>query len=563
MGIPKGYVEVADESIPAGYAEVPSGPVAPEPAPISPVEGASPWEAGQVPAASETRPMVRPMAQGAVGGLVGLATGSPIAAGAAGALTGAGVDVLYGKKPDPNEVGWDAALGIGLPLGGTAYKSTIGPAIQKTAGKAAMGLYESAAKILPSITSEERSKRVLTALRDRILPVGQKSIDQLDSFTKEMDDIVGVALTKRTVAGDMIATGDIKKAARAKLAQMESGSIFGEDTVKSLKSELSAIDALPDYITPSKALTYRKDLNRRLTGYFERSKKSGLTTVENAENTFIADTRKNLNNSIYDLIPELRELGKRESEIIGLKQTVERATNQIGNKDILSIGSLVVGGLAEGAARLDEPHSSTYRAATAGAAGMLAYSILSRPNVKAQIAFQLAKIGKLTTASPTTLELIGMTKESAMAWAPRLKALNAAPAGQLPWRTVDESFVKGVPAKYPVAANMGETIPGNAGPSRDALLYDQGMDTANRIQRGYLGDAVPNAPPARTPFEEWIMQRDPSVKKLLTKQGMEVYDRIKAGHLGDVVTPLGPKAYLGEPFDTLGRGLTYKGKALK
>ena len=469
---------------------------------MAPIEGASPYSVGvgnapsEVPAASETRAMVRPMAQGAVYTGVTGATGSPIAGGAAAALTGAGVDVLYGKKPDPNEVGWDAALGIGLPTASAVWKSTIGPYAEKMAGKAAMGLYESAAKILPSMTSEERSKRILTALRDRILPVGQKSIDQLDKFTNEMDDIVGVALTKRTVLGDVIPTGNIKEAARAKLSQMESSSIFGADIAKSLRSELAAVEALPDYITPSKALTFRRDLNQRLNGYFERAKKSGLTNVESSENKFVADVRKNLNNNIYDLVPELRELGKRESEIIGLKQTVERATNRVGNKDILSIGSLIAGGLTESLASLDEGHSSVYRKATYGAAGMLTYSILSRPNVKARIAFELAKSGKLVSASPSTLELIGLTRESAMAWQPRLKALKAAPT-VLESGIPDSSYVRGVPADVQKTGYLGETMPEMTGPSVRDQLMNQGMTVYDRIKRGYLGDVIPGRFPTK------------------------------------------------------------------
>lgn len=475
----------------------------PEPSPMSAIEGASPWAVGEVPAASETRQMVRPMVQGAAySGMYALTAvkgkpqGAAVAGGAAAALAGAGVDVLYGKKPDPNEVGWDAALGIGLPTAGAIWKSTVGPYAEKVAGKAAMGLYESAAKILPSVTGEERSKRILTALRDRILPVGQRSIDQLDKFTNEMDDIVGVALSKRTVAGDMISTSNIKDAARSKIAQMKSSSIFGADTAKSLKSELAAVDALPDYITPAKALTYRKDLNKRLTGYFERGKKSGLTTVESSENQFVADVRVNLNNNIYDLIPELRELGKRESAIIGLKQTVERATNRIGNRDILSIGSLVAGGLSESLATLDDKHSDVYRKATYGAGGMLIYSILSRPNVKAQIAFSLAKVGKLTTASPTTLELIGLTKESALKWQPRLKALNSAPTA-LGTGKADPSYVRGVPAEVQVTGDIGDVIPG-AAPSNAAeqlgrsvaersALWQSANPGVSAMERAYLG----------------------------------------------------------------------------
>lgn len=472
---------------------------------MPPIEGiwAEPGE--ELPTKDEIYPFARTAAQMSVGAPIWLG-GSPIAGGAASALAGVGVDILFGRVPDPEQVGTEAVLGMAVP-GGAAL---VGKGARKLSGKAAMGLYESAAKIFPSINLSERNQRIMTALRDRILPVGEKSIDTLAGFTREMDDIVGKGLNQRTVAGDMIPTKGIKDAARNKLASMERSNIFGEAGVPDvIRKKFAELESLPDHISPNKALEYRRTMNKELSGYFSKKQKSGLTSGESSDDAFTAEVRKQINDDIYGLIPELRELGKREAQIINLKQTVERATSRVGNRDVLSIGSLVAAGLGEGLGRADREHQGIYDQAKYGAAGLFVYSILSRPNVKARIAFALARVGGLANASDDTLTLIGLTREAAFKMQPKLRALKAPPTalpGEIP-----ESYVRGIPAEVQKTAYLGEEIPGPmhyAGDpaeiaARESRLSGTSWMSANpevsQIERAYLGwpykEPLPMLPP--------------------------------------------------------------------
>ena len=92
-------------------------------------------------------------------------------------------------------------------------------------------------------------------------------------------------------------------------------------------------------------------------------------------------------------------------------------------------------------------------------------------------------------------------------------------------------------------AYLGDVIPEDpaiAGAAREAATRKSGMDIFDRIQEGYLGDAIPNkANPEVTPYDEFVMDPKSGMtpSDQLERYGMEVADRIQRGPLGDVVEP--------------------------
>jgi len=84
-----------------------------EPYPMSDIAGAGAFPAGNVPTAREMKPYIRGAAQIAVGMPSVLA--HPLAGAAAIGLAGAGVDLLYGDKPEVAQVGGDVLGSAAFP----------------------------------------------------------------------------------------------------------------------------------------------------------------------------------------------------------------------------------------------------------------------------------------------------------------------------------------------------------------------------------------------------------------------------------------------------------------
>jgi len=253
----------------------------------------------------------------------------------------------------------------------------------------------------------------MTGLRDKILPVGKNSLDLLRGFADRMNAVVETNLLAKEMQGKYIATDKIKSAAADEISGIRSSNIFGNKSSAVADELISDLNQLPAYITPTKALEYRRDLNKKLTLYFNRKMSGTITAPESEATRVMARTRLAVNNGIYEIAPELKGLGKREADIINLSKSVERETARAGNRDILSIGALATGVGGELLAKTSPEHAKYGHVAATGAAGMLLYGILSRPNMKARVAFALAKAGRLNSASPTTLQMLGLSEQSA------------------------------------------------------------------------------------------------------------------------------------------------------
>ena len=411
-----------------------------EAAPPPTIEGASPWEVGQMPTPREALQANAGLVEtgGTIGGMlggarIGATVGAPFGppAMAAGALLGGGIGYVGAKRGTrglldvPQESGYkDLAEGLGFAALPAAFPAAA-QATKAVANRAAVSLYKHAAKYPTTLKMAEKTKLATAALREKVL-FKTSSIEKLGTVSDEMSAVADEAILHAQNAGGTIETKNIKDSFWKATNELKSDPIFNKQIAESVQARFGeSIDALPETMSAQAALDWRRNLNSQLTGYFEAAKKSGLTGVASAEKVAIASTRKALNDEIFTMIPELKELGKRQSEIIDLITYTEKAVSRISNWDLLGLGSLIAGGVMADVAGIDSKSKAGALAAAAG--GMLAWRFIGHPNTKARIAFLLAKAGKLNTASPSTLELIGLTKESAKTIQPRLKALSAPP----------------------------------------------------------------------------------------------------------------------------------------
>ena len=284
----------------------------------------------------------------------------------------------------------------------------------------AMGTYKSALKPSTANKLEQNDQMTLTALRERILPFGQASTEKIDVLNNEINRTFNDVLLQKSGPANPqgISTAPIKDSVNKVISfyRSDPATVNVADSLGRMASEFNN---MPAYISPQEMQVFRQRWNNQLTDYFRRSKTLiGSTKNEGGEINLVKAARDSASNTIYELAPELKQLGKRQASLIDLNSAIERATNRINNWDIIGLSFMAAGTTGELIGQ------GKYGAPVAGAGGaILAYRLLSNPNIKARIAFALAQNGSLATASPSTLELIGLTKESAEQTQTILKAL--------------------------------------------------------------------------------------------------------------------------------------------
>ncbi len=526
-----------DEAVPVGVSEPP---------PMSPIEGASPWEVGKLPTKEETHPYVRGGAQIAAGAALA-PTGSPAAMGAGATLAGMAVDAAYGKTATPEEYGTEAALQVGLPGALEGGWKLAKPYVLSAANKIARRLYQSGAKFFPSLASEARDRATDTALRDRILPQDQKSLDKLTGTINAIDDATEQAIAARGLTGEGIPMGGVKSAKDRMIAYYRNSGIFNPEVAEQLGSKLAYVDELPAYVTPQKALEFRRKMNRDLSGFFGNLQKQGYSINENAMTMTMVKMRGEMNQAIYESIPELKALGKREADLILLNKHIERTLNRLNNRDIFPLSAMIAGSAAGG---VIGGVSGDWREGGIGGLGTAAaIMLLGSPNTKARVAFLLARAGGLSGASESTLQLLNLTRQAARKLEPRMKALPFPKTMGTGAKEDASGIIKG-------GQEIVHAEEGNA--------YEKAWRQYANKNEGQF-QTIPNAP-KRNLFgpEEWTPSRTGAdIENELEAYGLSNYDRIRRGYLGETLSDAPPKKYLGVPYEALDRGLVSRGRKLK
>jgi hypothetical protein len=533
---------------------------------MSPVEGASPWEVGQVPSVKETLrdnatlgEAVGTTAATIAGAKTGAFVGSPLGVPgiAAGSIIGGGLGYVASKRAGraaldiPQEpLEKDAAIGLGfgaLPYGA----SVAAQGIKMASGKAAMRLYESAAKYPSTLKVAEKTRITLAGLRERIM-FNDKSLERLGNLNDELVNVADEAMVYAQMRGEGVATKGIKDSFLKVTNKMKADPVFGKKTAEGLQDAFAGrFNELPEYMTPQELLAWRRSLNGELAGYFDRAKKAGLIGNESSIRKTMLGVRGAVQEEMFKMVPELKAVGQRHKDIIDLLTYTERATSRISNWDLVGLGSLVAGDIAADAAGINP--QTKLGALGMGAAGMLAWRMAGNPNTKARIAFGLAKVGRLSSASPSTLELLQLSREGARNLQPKMKAL---------------PFPRSLPAmpKPSSASYVGETVNAENVPDVYEKLWVQYADESAQLAQGGQYPVIPKAP-KRNLYgpEEWLPPKTSAdLERQTESYGMDVYDRIRRGYLGDTLTGLPPKPqYLGAPYEELERGLVYKGKRLR
>lgn len=331
-GLPPG-AEIVGESVPA-----PSSVVGPSP--ISPVEGASPWEAGEVPTGRETAaamaPVARPMLEtgglmfgGAYGGVPGAALGYGMGKGAADLLEEyAGVkkseslperfvtsakDVATGATMEMGGQVAGKVIGKGLKAGGKLGKKIIGRITGAGPGAAEEAVKGSEAftdAMRGKITPEEivdNAKEALGSLKAARAEAYQSKLAEIGKIKGEIDT---APIGEKTIKLAERYGVKVKSDGTFDLSRTALGSKGNRD-VKEILDIVKGWGSQPGDKTPMGLDT----LKRQLDDFYSES---------SSARAFVAELRNEVRNLIVKNVPEYAQMTKGYAEATKLIKDVEQ-----------------------------------------------------------------------------------------------------------------------------------------------------------------------------------------------------------------------------------------------
>jgi hypothetical protein len=257
-------------------------------------------------------------------------------------------------------------------------KAGVGVLNKVAEGNTASNLYQSALKPSTALSVEERLKRVKTGLDERI-PVSEKGMAQLEEgiqgLNRDVSQIIATAANQN------------KTISKAKLTdELDKLQNFYIENYADPRPYVGAIDRVKNGMVLSKpndipiiqAQSVKQSIYKEIKDAYDAAKKAGPTP--NLAGGVAA--RKNLARAIKQeiegIVPEVKDLNARESAMIGLDSSIERAVSRISNWDVLGLAAPVVGAAAG--------VSPTSKIATT-----LAYRVIGSPYMKSRLAIALSK----------------------------------------------------------------------------------------------------------------------------------------------------------------------------
>lgn len=260
-------------------------------------------------------------------------------------------------------------------------------------GKTPGNLYQSALKPSTVLSAEERLKRVRTGLAERI-PVTEKGMAQLEEgiqgLNRDVSQIIATAQNQN------------KTISKAKLVnELDKMQNFYIENYADPRPYVSAIDRVKNGLSLTKpadipimqAQGIKQTIYKEIKGSYDAAKKMGPTPNMEGGVAARKSLARNIKQEIESIVPEVKGLNARESAMLGLNESIERAVGRINNWDLLGLAAPVVGA----AAGTTVP---TKIATT------LAYRILGSPYMKSKLAIALSKtrsVPKSLTATTPAL----------------------------------------------------------------------------------------------------------------------------------------------------------------
>lgn len=283
-----------------------------------------------------------------------------------------------------------AALTDPVTAVSTVGKQTIN-IVSKLTGKVIKGirptsLYQSAVKMSTTLTDKERTSLANIALKYEILPKF-KGLDKIDDTIRTLDNTIADMIDKADLTGKTMPINELFKDFESLKSErlLSTKAMEGLRAINRVKKSILDGNKLieRDKFTPHQVQQLKKTAYKDLKTYYSKTKYSRADVKAQKA---VARAAKEYLESI---IPGIKQLNKKDADLIALRQALDRPASRIENRDIIGLGvpAKVIAGTVAG---------STF-GTTAGGIGTgvgLILGIIDDPIVKSKIAILLNKLQK-------------------------------------------------------------------------------------------------------------------------------------------------------------------------
>lgn len=233
-------------------------------------------------------------------------------------------------------------------------------------------MYESAAKFSTTMTPDERRALSQTALREGVMPTS-KGLGQVDlrisALGKQIDNLVESA----TDSGVKIPKERIYRHLSELKQEVGGAKINAPQDIKRIDKLVDTFDEHlqklgKDSLTPSELQAFKRDAYQRIN--WDTRQGQASYTKEQASKAMARAAKEELE----QVAPDIRDLNRRQGDLLELRPNLERSAARIENRDIIGLGMPMkgaAGGVVGG---------------PAGAAAATGAALLDTPRVKARMA---------------------------------------------------------------------------------------------------------------------------------------------------------------------------------
>jgi hypothetical protein len=244
-------------------------------------------------------------------------------------------------------------------------------------------MYSQAMKPRPSLPADRRARIVETALDEQVMPT-KRGVKTVQQRIQDLDNELERYISEATLRGHQINASDVLMYLddlRSTKGGFRKDALKDLDVIDQARADfLEMVEATGrTWVTPAELQAFKRDLYKGINYDKARGTK---TRVEE-------DIDKNLARAAKDLvakeIPDAHEINQRMGRLIELESELERASNRIGNRNVIGAGPAWT---TTAGASIDSALNSggLFTAIGAGA------GILEKPLVKARLALVIKKM---------------------------------------------------------------------------------------------------------------------------------------------------------------------------
>ncbi len=265
-------------------------------------------------------------------------------------------------------------------------------ALSKLTGKAfeslkPTGLYESATKMSTKISPKERKRLANVALESGIMPT-IKGLEKLEKKITSIDSTIADMIEKSVSSGKTMPLGKLFKDFESlKAERLLSGKAkTGVKAIDNIRKGLLEANAKikRGRLTPKEVQKLKQTIYKDLSGAYEGMKNS--TASVKAQKAVARSAKEYLE----ELLPEIKQLNKTDSDLIKLRGAIEGPASRIRNHQLMGLGSgmKVTAGATSGG-MIGGPETAALFSGLAAT-----QAVFDHPKVKSYLAIVLDKLQK-------------------------------------------------------------------------------------------------------------------------------------------------------------------------